>query len=261
MCVVLEPRRFADDRGFFFESFNEARYADGRPADAVRAGQRLAIPGRACSAACITSCPIAQGKLVSVLRGEVFDVAVDIRKESPTFGKWVGVTLSSENGRQMYIPEGFAHGFLVTGDCAVFHYKCTAFYDPKSEGSIAWDDPAIGIDWPRKDVCISPKDAAACRWPIYLPTVSVCSTGDGEHGKATHLSPRRRPIKRSLRAWACHRCLILLWCPHGKDAPPTSGPVMEDGPTKIPIRRRPHWRDRLTGYESCPQWRAHVTRA
>ena len=90
-------------------------------------------------------------------------MAVDIRKGSPTFGKWVGVTLSFENGRQMYIPEGFAHGFLVTGDSAVFHYKCTAFYDPKAEGSIIWDDPTIGIDWPLKEVRLSPKDAAARR--------------------------------------------------------------------------------------------------
>jgi dTDP-4-dehydrorhamnose 3,5-epimerase len=107
--------------------------------------------------------PNPQGKLCSVLRGEVFDVAVDIRKGSPTFGKWVGITLSFENGRQIYIPPGFAHGFLVTGDCAVFHYKCTALYDPKSEGSIAWNDPEIGINWPRHDVRLSSKDGAAPR--------------------------------------------------------------------------------------------------
>jgi dTDP-4-dehydrorhamnose 3,5-epimerase len=160
--VILEPRRFRDDRGFFFESFNEARYAEaGLPARFVQDNLSYSEPG--VLRGLHYQLPNAQGKLVSVLHGEVFDVTVDIRKGSPTFGKWIGVTLSFENGRQLYIPEGFAHGFLVTGDCAIFHYKCTAPYDPKSEGSIAWDDPAIGVDWPRKDVRLSPKDAAAPR--------------------------------------------------------------------------------------------------
>ena len=160
--VILEPRRFHDDRGFFFESFNEERYAQaGLPSRFVQDNTSYSGPG--VLRGLHYQLPNAQGKLGSVLRGEVFDVTVDIRKGSPTFGKWVGVTLSFENGRQLYIPEGFAHGFLVTGDCAVFHYKCTAFYDPKAEGSIIWDDPTIGIDWPLKDVRLSPKDAAAPR--------------------------------------------------------------------------------------------------
>jgi len=158
--VVLEPRRFRDDRGFFFESFNEGRYAEaGLPSRFVQDNVSYSESG--VLRGLHYQFTNAQGKLVSVLRGEVFDVVVDIRKGSPTFGKWIGITLSFENGRQLYIPEGFAHGFLVTGDCAIFHYKCTALYDPKFEGSIAWDDPAVGIEWPQKDVRLSPKDAAA----------------------------------------------------------------------------------------------------
>ncbi len=160
--LILEPKRFRDDRGFFFEGFSEARFAGaGLPSRFVQDNISYSEPG--VLRGLHYQLPNAQGKLVSVLHGEVFDVAVDIRKGSPTFGNWIGATLSFENGRQMYIPEGFAHGFLVTGTCAVFHYKCTAIYDPKAEGSIAWDDPAIGIDWPRKDVRLSPKDASAPR--------------------------------------------------------------------------------------------------
>ncbi len=160
--VILEPRRFRDNRGFFFESFNEHCCAQaGLPTRFVQDNVSYSGPG--VLRGLHYQSPKAQGKLVSVLHGEVFDVAVDIRKGSPTFGKWAGVMLSFENGRQVYIPEGFAHGFLVTSDCAVFHYKCTEFYDPKSEGSIAWNDPAIGIEWPRSDACISAKDAAAPR--------------------------------------------------------------------------------------------------
>lgn len=160
--LILEPRRFRDDRGFFYESFNEARYAEaGLPSRFVQ--DNMSYSERGVLRGLHYQLPNAQGKLVSVLRGEVFDVAVDIRRGSPTFGKWAGAALSFENGRQLYIPPGFAHGFLVTGDGAVFHYKCTALYDPKAEGSIAWDDPAIGIAWPSKDVRLSPKDAAAPR--------------------------------------------------------------------------------------------------
>jgi dTDP-4-dehydrorhamnose 3,5-epimerase len=160
--VILEPRRFCDDRGFFFESFNAGSFARAGlltqfVQDNVSYSELGVLRGLH------YQLPNAQAKLASVLRGEVFDVVVDIRKGSPTFGKWIGVTLSFENGRQLYIPEGFAHGFLVTGDCAVFHYKCSAPYHPKAEGSILWDDPTIDITWPRKDVRLSPKDAAAPR--------------------------------------------------------------------------------------------------
>lgn len=160
--VILEPRRFHDDRGFFFESFNEASYARaGLPSRFVQDNISFSEPG--ILRGLHYQLPNPQGKLCSVLRGEVFDVVVDIRKGSPTFGKWTDVILSFENGRQIYIPPGFAHGFLVTGDCAVFHYKCTALYDPMSEGSIAWNDPEINIDWPRTNIRLSPKDNTAPR--------------------------------------------------------------------------------------------------
>ena len=160
--VVIEPTRFRDDRGFFLENFNEASYARaGLPSRFVQDNISYSEPG--VLRGLHYQLPNPQGKLCSVLRGEVFDVTVDIRKGSPTFGKWIGVTLGFGNGRQVYIPPGFAHGFLVTGDCAVFHYKCTAFYDPSAEGSVAWNDPEINIDWPRKDVRLSSKDAVARR--------------------------------------------------------------------------------------------------
>ncbi len=160
--LVLEPRRFRDDRGFFFESFHAASFAmAGLPTQFVQ--DNVSYSEQGVLRGLHYQLPSAQGKLASVLRGEVFDVVVDIRKGSPTFGKWIGMTLSFENGRLLYIPEGFAHGFLVTSSCAVFHYKCTAFYEPKSEGCIVWDDPSIGVNWPTKDVRLSSKDAAAPR--------------------------------------------------------------------------------------------------
>ena len=158
--LILESKRYCDNRGFFLESFNESCFASaGLPSRFVQ--DNLSYSGPGVLRGLHYQLPNAQAKVVSVLQGEVFDVAIDVRKGSPTFGKWVGVTLSLENGRQVYIPEGFAHGFLVTGESALFHYKCTAFYDPKSEGSIVWNDPTIGIDWPRKDVRLSSKDASA----------------------------------------------------------------------------------------------------
>jgi dTDP-4-dehydrorhamnose 3,5-epimerase len=163
--LVIEPRRFRDDRGFFFESFHMGSFAKaGLPTQFVQ--DNVSYSEQGVLRGLHYQLPGAQAKLASVLHGEVFDVVVDIRKGSPTFGKWLGMTLSFENGRQLYIPEGFAHGFLVTARSAVFHYKCTALYDPKSEGCIVWDDPAIGIDWPRKDVRLSPKDAAAPRLAV-----------------------------------------------------------------------------------------------
>jgi dTDP-4-dehydrorhamnose 3,5-epimerase len=104
--------------------------------------------------------PRPQGKLLQVLQGEVFDVAVDIRRSSPTFGKWHGLVLSSENKRQFYIPAGFAHGFLVLSETALFHYKCTEFYSPKDEMAIRWDDPDIGIEWPLREPLLSERDAS-----------------------------------------------------------------------------------------------------
>ena len=158
--LLIEPRVFRDDRGYFFETWSRARYAEaGLPADFVQ--DNLSVSRAGVLRGLHYQHPTAQGKLVGVLRGEVFDVAVDIRAGSPTFGRWEGFLLSAENGRQLYVPEGFAHGFAVTSDEAIFSYKCTAPYDPSSEGSVRWDDPDLAIDWPVRSPALAPKDAAA----------------------------------------------------------------------------------------------------
>lgn len=150
--IVIEPKVFGDARGFFYESFNQHAFnqATGlevvfvqdnhsRSSKGVLRGLHYQLP------------PHAQGKLVRVTRGAVFDVAVDIRKSSPTFGKWVGEELSEANSRQMWIPPGFAHGFMVLSDTADFLYKTTNYYAATHERSIAWSDPSLGIHWPRED--------------------------------------------------------------------------------------------------------------
>lgn len=158
--VVIEPRVFADDRGYFLETWNQRSYAEfGIPSGFVQ--DNLSFSKRGVLRGLHYQHPHPQGKLVSVLEGEVFDVAVDIRRGSPTFGRWAGVTLSAENHRQFYIPEGFAHGFVVTSETALFAYKCTDFYHSEAEGSIRWDDPELGIDWPAAAPLLSPKDSAA----------------------------------------------------------------------------------------------------
>lgn len=160
--LLIEPDVFGDARGYFLESFNAARYRDAgilQPfvQDNVSRSARGVLRGLHFQH------PNAQGKLVQVLAGEVFDVAVDVRSGSPTFGQWVGATLSEENHHQLWVPPGFAHGFVVTSDWATFAYKCTALYDRPSERAIRWDDPDIAIRWPIVDVQLSPKDAAAPR--------------------------------------------------------------------------------------------------
>jgi dTDP-4-dehydrorhamnose 3,5-epimerase len=147
--LILEPRVFGDDRGFFFESFNEKTFHDAtgldvhfvqdnhsQSAKGVLRGLHYQLP------------PSAQGKLVRVVAGEVFDLTVDIRKGSPTFGQWVGEVLTAENKKQLWIPEGFAHAFLVLSDTAEFLYKTTNYYSPECERSILWDDKDLNIDWP-----------------------------------------------------------------------------------------------------------------
>jgi dTDP-4-dehydrorhamnose 3,5-epimerase len=165
--LILEPKVFRDERGFFTESFNQRLFdeAAGRPVTFVQdnhsRSQRGVLRGLHYQLA-----PHAQGKLVRAARGTVYDVAVDIREGSPTRGRWVGVELSDENQRQLWIPAGLAHGFLVLSDIADFLYKTTAFYAPASEGSIRWDDPTLAIDWPLHGVApvVSAKDAAAPFW-------------------------------------------------------------------------------------------------
>lgn len=160
--VILEPRVFGDARGFFMETWNQARYAEaGLPAGFVQ--DNLSFSRRGVLRGLHFQNPKAQGKLVYVLQGEVFDVAVDIRRGSPTFGQSVSARLSSDNKRQFYVPPGFAHGFCVTSETALFAYKCTELYSPKDEASILWNDPALAIDWPIDAPELSDKDRAAPR--------------------------------------------------------------------------------------------------
>lgn len=157
---VFEPTVFGDERGFFMESFNARRYAEyGLPEKFVQ--DNVSYSSRGVLRGLHFQNPQPQGKLVSVLRGEVFDVAVDVRTGSPTYGRWTGVTLSAENRRQFWVPPDFAHGFVVTGEDALFSYKCTDYYAPDHDGSILWNDPEIGIRWPVEAPTLSGKDGSA----------------------------------------------------------------------------------------------------
>ena len=160
--LIIDLDVFGDSRGYFQETWNRARYAAaGLEVDFVQ--DNLSFSRKGTLRGLHFQNPRAQGKLVSVLMGEVYDVAVDIRHGSPTFGKWIGVTLSAENHRQFYIPPGFAHGFCVTSDSALFAYKCTQFYNAQTESCIAWDDPDLQIDWPVMEPTLSKKDRLAPR--------------------------------------------------------------------------------------------------
>ena len=164
--LVLEPKVFGDARGFFYESFNrralEARL--GRPLDFVQDNHSLSARG--VLRGLHYQRPHPQGKLVRVTRGEVFDVAVDLRRASPTFGRWVGELLSAENRRQLWLPEGFAHGFLVLSAEAEFLYKTTDYYHPEAEHCLRWDDPTLAIAWPALGIppAVSQKDAKGLPW-------------------------------------------------------------------------------------------------
>jgi dTDP-4-dehydrorhamnose 3,5-epimerase len=160
--LLIEPQVFGDDRGFFFESFNQNKFEEAigykinfvqdnhsKSSKGVLRGLHYQVP------------PKAQGKLVRVIQGEVFDVAVDLRQSSPTFGKWVGEIISGENKKQMWIPEGFAHGFLTLTDTAEFLYKTTDFYSPEHEESILWSDKTIAVQWLGSDFILSEKDKYA----------------------------------------------------------------------------------------------------
>ena len=146
--LIIEPKVFGDERGFFFESFNQAKFdaAIGKPVTFVQDNHSRSAKGVLRGLHYQIQQP--QGKLVRVVQGEVFDVAVDIRKSSPTFGLWVGSILSAENKKQLWMPAGFAHGFVVLSDTAEFLYKTTDYYAPAFERCFAWNDPAIGIQWP-----------------------------------------------------------------------------------------------------------------
>ncbi|MDF3935313.1 dTDP-4-dehydrorhamnose 3,5-epimerase [Pseudomonas citronellolis] len=158
--VLFEPKVFGDDRGFFFESFNHRQFEESidRSVSFVQDNHSKSVKGVLRGLHYQIQNP--QGKLVRVVQGEVFDVAVDIRRSSPTFGKWVGEYLSAENKRQLWVPEGFAHGFLVLSDSAEFLYKTTDYYAPAHERCIAWNDKTLGIAWPSRETpTLSGKDA------------------------------------------------------------------------------------------------------
>lgn len=167
--VIIEPRVFQDERGFFMESYKHSEFAasginesfvqdnHSRSARGVLRGLHYQNP------------PNAQGKLVRAIAGEVFDVAVDIRRGSRTYGRWIGALLSEENKRMLYIPEGFAHGFLALSEVAEVLYKTTEEYAPQTEAGIIWNDPAIGIKWPIEKPILAPKDAL---WPILSEAVN-----------------------------------------------------------------------------------------
>lgn len=157
--LIIEPDVFGDQRGFFLESYNQRKF------DAGGITERFVQDNQACSSKWVLrglhgQAKDPQGKLVRVVEGAVFDVAVDIRKGSPTFGRSFSVELSAENFRQLYVPPGFAHGYCVLSERANMEYKVTTFYDPSSEFSLLWNDPALGISWPTKEPVLSKKDAA-----------------------------------------------------------------------------------------------------
>lgn len=157
--LVIEPKVFGDARGFFFESFNQRAFNQVVGEDVQFVQDNHSRSSRGVLRGLHYQIKQPQGKLVRVVRGSVFDVAVDLRKNSTTFGQWVGAELSEENRRQMWVPTGFAHGFLVTSESADFLYKTTDYYAPEHERCIAWDDPAIGIRWPLDvDPQLSAKD-------------------------------------------------------------------------------------------------------
>jgi dTDP-4-dehydrorhamnose 3,5-epimerase len=163
--VLLEPNVFEDERGYFYESYHRGRFADatGVRTDFVQDNHSLSHSG-VLRGLHFQRPPKAQGKLVRVIHGAVFDVAVDMRPASPTFGRWVGERLSAGNRRQLWIPPGFAHGFLALEDGTELVYKATALYDKAAEGAIRWNDPTLAIEWPLQDVVLNARDASAPAW-------------------------------------------------------------------------------------------------
>lgn len=174
--LLFKPKVFGDARGFFLETWNRQRYAEaGLDKDFVQ--DNVSQSRQGILRGLHFQNPRPQGKLVQALKGEVYDVAVDIRVGSPTFGQWYGVTLSEENHWQLYVPENFAHGFCVLSETALFAYKCTGFYNPAAEFSLRWDDPEVGIEWPITNPQLSAKDQVgkllkefpAEALPVYQP--------------------------------------------------------------------------------------------
>ena len=163
--LILEPKVFGDDRGFFFESFNARDFAQATGLDVSFVQDNHSKSAKGVLRGLHYQIQHPQGKLVRVTQGEVYDVAVDLRRSSPTFSQWAGVVLSSDNKRQLWVPPGFAHGFLVTSDNAEFLYKTTDYYHPTSERSLLWNDSTVGIQWPLEGTPqLAAKDAAGTPW-------------------------------------------------------------------------------------------------
>ncbi len=175
-CKVIEPAVISDARGFFFETWNAARFAQVGLADRF-VQSNISSSSKGVLRGIHYQWPRPQGKLISVLQGEVYDVAVDIRRGSPTFGRWEAVILSAENKRQFWIPEGFAHGFVVLSETALFNYLCTDVYVKEADAGVRWNDADIAVDWPISAPTLSAKDESAPflkdipedRLPVYAP--------------------------------------------------------------------------------------------
>lgn len=162
-CVIIEPKVFGDERGFFLETFQAERYISEAGITLPFVQDNHSRSSRSVLRGLHFQRTKPQGKLVRVVRGQVYDVAVDIRKGSPTYGQWEGLILSEGNKTQLWVPPGFAHGFVVLSDTADFEYKCTDYYDPSDEGSILWNDSDLDIPWPLDNPILSNKDASADR--------------------------------------------------------------------------------------------------
>lgn len=162
-CVIIEPQVYGDERGFFLETFHSKRYKELADIDLNFVQDNHSRSSKNVLRGLHFQKNKPQGKLVRAVKGEVFDVAVDIRKDSSTFGKWEGVLLSEKNKRQLWVPPGFAHGFLALSDIVDFEYKCTDYYDSSDEGIIQWNDPDLNIAWPSNNPILSAKDAKASK--------------------------------------------------------------------------------------------------
>lgn len=162
-CLIIEPKVFGDERGFFLETFQAERYISEAGITLPFVQDNHSRSSKSVLRGLHFQKTKPQGKLVRVVRGQVYDVAVDIRKGSPTYGQWEGLILSEENKTQLWVPPGFAHGFVVLSDTADFEYKCTDYYDRSDEGSILWNDPDLDIPWPLDNPILSSKDASADR--------------------------------------------------------------------------------------------------
>lgn len=182
--LLIEPRVFADDRGFFMETYNAERYAS-LGIDRSFVQDNLSRSRRGVLRGIHLQHPHAQAKLVSVLEGEVYDVAVDVRPGSPTFGRWCGEYLSTQNKRQLFIPAGVGHGFIVTSESALFHYKCSDFYHPECERTLRWDDPQFDIRWPLEPDEVSLKDRVGMSLDEFLAELQLESRA-ADHTSANH---------------------------------------------------------------------------